>query len=460
MWTRRRSGDYAARMRQTRTLKRRRTTRRARVTSLAAPRFDVVLRGGRVIDPARALDGVFDVAIRDGRIAAVLPSLEAGAGLHDLDLRDRIVVPGLIDTHAHVYQHVTGAFGMNPDLVGIRSGVTTVIDQGGASPLTLQGFRKFIAEPAITRVLAFVSNYLVGGLVGHRYTELYGPHGINVRETVAAIENNRDLVKGIKAHAEVGGYSRWGIETLKLAKDASRQAKVPVYVHLGRLWAEADGTRIDPDVLVPEMVPLLDPGDVIAHPFTKNTGAFVSRDGAVHPLLFEAVRRGVRIDIGRGGHLSFAAARTVLDAGIVPFTVGADVHGYTIHRPADGSWDGGYFDERTARRAAARPIGGASVFSLIQVMNELLALGVALPDVIRMVTANAATMVGLDGQIGTLAPGVAADVSVLVRDVGEWTLEDSLGVRLTTHERLRPEFALKDGRLHRADSPLLSESAA
>jgi dihydroorotase len=412
-----------------------------------------------VIDPAQGLDGVYDVGVRDGRIDLVQPTIDAGDALHSLDVSDRLVVPGLIDTHAHVYQHVTGAFGMNPDLVGVRSGVTTLVDQGGASPLTLGGFRKFIVEPATTRVFAFVSNYLVGGLVGHRYTELYGPHGINVRETISAIENNRDLVRGIKAHAEVGGYSRWGIETLRLAKEASRQAKVPVYVHLGRLWAEADGTRIDPDVLVPEMVPLLDPGDVIAHPFTKNSGAFVSREGTVHPLLFEAVRHGVRIDIGRGGHLSFAAARTVLGAGIVPFTVGADVHGYTIRRPEDGSWDGGYFDERPGRRGErARPIGGAQVFSLVQVLNELLALGLSLPDVIRMVTANAATMLALEGQIGTLAPGVAADVTVLARDTGRWTLEDSLGERIATEQRLRPEFALKSGRLHRSDSSLLHES--
>ena len=465
MWTRDRRRDYARPMRQAKTLERR---RRAGVVPLAAPRYDLVLRGGRVIDPAQGLDGVYDVGIRDGKIGAVLPAIDAADALHSVDLRDRLVVPGMIDTHAHVYQHVTGAFGMNPDLVGIRSGVTTLVDQGGASPLTIAGFRKFIVEPAITRVFSFVSNYLVGGLVGHRYTALYGPHGIDVRETINAIEGNRDLVRGIKAHAEVGGYSRWGIETLKLAKEASRQTRVPVYVHLGRLWAEADGTGIDPDVLVGEIVPLLDPGDVIAHPFTKNTGAFVSREGTVHPLIFEAVRHGVRVDVGRGGHLSFAAARTVLDAGIVPFTVGADVHGYTIHRPDDGAWDGGYFDERVARRPAparpigprppARPIGGASVFSLIQVMNELLVLGVGLRDVIGMVTANAATMLGLDGQIGTLAPGVAADVSVLARDAGRFTLEDSLGVRLVASERLRPEFALKDGRLHSSDSPLLFES--
>lgn len=412
-----------------------------------------------MIDPARHVDRLLDVGIRDGKIAAVRAGIGKDEARTSVDVRDRLVIPGMIDTHAHVYQYVTGSFGMNPDLVGIRSGVTTVIDQGGAAPLTIQGFRKFIVEPAATRVFAFVSNYLVGGLVGHRHTELYGPHGINVRETIRAIEDNRDIVKGIKAHAEIGGYSRWGIETLKLAKEASRKTGVPVYVHLGRLWAEADGTRIDPDVITPEMIPLLDPGDILAHPFTKNTGAFVSRDGKVHPLVFEAIRRGVRIDIGRGGHMSFQAARIVLDAGIVPFTVGADIHGYTIRRPDDGSWDAGYFDERRARRREpGRSIGGAAVFSLVQVMNELLALGLGLRDVVAMVTANAAVAAGLDGQLGTLAPGTVADVSVLSRDVGQWSLEDSLGVRLTATERLRPDFTLKAGVMHRADSPLLVES--
>ena len=134
-----------------------------------------MLRGGRVLDPAQGLDGVMDVAIAGGRIAAVEPSLPAKTARRTLRVRDRLLIPGMIDTHAHVYEHVTGSFGLNPDLVGVRAGVTTVVDQGGAGPLTLTGFRKFVAEPAKTRVLAFVSNYLVGGLVGHRYTALYGP---------------------------------------------------------------------------------------------------------------------------------------------------------------------------------------------------------------------------------------------------------------------------------------------
>jgi len=434
-------------------------SRQRRAAGGSRPSFDLVLRGGRVIDPARGVDGRLDVAVKDGTIAAVAPAIEAGPGTRTLSVRDRLVIPGMIDTHAHVFQYVTGAFGMNPDLVGIRSGVTTVVDQGGASPLTIHGFRKFIAEPAVTRVYAFVSNYLAGGLVGHRYVKLYGPDGINVRETIKTIEQNRDLVKGIKAHAEVGGYSRWGIETLGLAKQAARESGVPVYVHLGRLWAEEDGTHIDPDRVIAEVIPLLDPGDILAHPFSKNAGAFVSRDGTVHPLIFEALARGVRIDIGRGGHASFAAARTVLDAGIRPFTVGADVHGYTINRPSDGEWDTGYYDERVKpRRQRSGTVGGAAVFSLVQVLNELLALGIPLTEVIAMVTKNAATMLGLEHELGSLAPGRAADVSVLARDAGEWILRDAVGGQIRITERLRPEFALRAGTLHRADSPLLFES--
>src|SRR5438094_2441703 len=114
---------------------------------------------------------------------------------------------------------------LNPDEVGIRSGGTAVVDQGGAAPLTTQGLRKFIKDPAATRVYAFVSNYLVRGLLGHRHVGLSGPHAINVRQTINAIEKNRDFVKGIKCHAEVGGYSRWGIETLRLGKEASSATK-------------------------------------------------------------------------------------------------------------------------------------------------------------------------------------------------------------------------------------------
>src|ERR1700693_3241948 len=113
--------------------------------------FDLLLRGGRVIDPASGIDGLKDVAIRGGKIAAIQSDILPTSAREVVDVTDKIVLPGLIDTHAHVYQYVTGRFGLNPDMVGVRSGVTTVIDQGGPSCMTLPGFRHFIVERAATQ---------------------------------------------------------------------------------------------------------------------------------------------------------------------------------------------------------------------------------------------------------------------------------------------------------------------
>ena len=139
--------------------------------------FDLLLRGGRVIDPASGIDGLKDVAIRGGKIAAIQSDILPTSAREVVDVTDKIVLPGLIDTHAHVYQYVTGRFGVNADMVGVQSGVTTLVDQGGPSCMTLPGFRHFIAEKALSRTYAFLSAYLVGGLEGHYYPNLYSPDG-------------------------------------------------------------------------------------------------------------------------------------------------------------------------------------------------------------------------------------------------------------------------------------------
>jgi dihydroorotase len=419
--------------------------------------YDAVVKGGHVIDPANNLDGAFDIGIKKGRIAAVAPALEHGAATRVIDASGLIVTPGLIDTHAHVYEHVSGDFGLNPDLVGIRSGVTTVVDQGGPSALTFDGFRKFIVETARTRVLAFISAYLAGGLLGHRYVDLYGPVGINVKAVVKAARDNADLVRGIKAHAEPGGYSRWGMAALKLAKEASREVQLPVYIHLGTLWPELPGAKVDAAKIINEVVPLLDPGDILAHPFTRFPSGFVAPDGSIHPLIHEALAKGVRIDVGRGAHFSFTTAQRVIDAGILPFTIGADLHGYNVRVAYRGMFTGEGIDSIIAEDRASpfsRP------YSLQHAMSELLALGVSLAETVRMATQNPATVLGLEGEIGALSVGMPADLSVMRLLEGEWTLVDSERVTHKARQLLHPEFAVRGGKVHRADSPLLPAFAA
>src|SRR5947199_70299 len=233
--------------------------------------FDQLLLGGRVICPASGIDGAMDVAVKGGRIAAVQPSILPTSAKEVIDVTGKLVLPGLIDTHAHVYQYVTGRFGMNADMVGVQSGVTTLVDQGGPSCMTLPGFRHFVAEPAKSRVYAFLSTYLVGGLEGHYYPQLYSPDCVDIEATVKAAIANRDLVRGIKAHAEIGGFARWGIRVIEMAAEIGRRSELPVYVHFGQLWGlpESGTNGEDVDTILTRVIPLLRSGDVLAHPFAR-----------------------------------------------------------------------------------------------------------------------------------------------------------------------------------------------
>ncbi len=417
--------------------------------------YDLILRGGRVIDPAQGLDGTLDVAIQDGRIAAVSPGIPGSAAKEVLDVSGKLVLPGLIDTHAHVYQYVTGRFGLNADLVGVQSGVTTLVDQGGPSCLTLPGFRRFIVEPAASRVYAFLSAYLVGGLEGHYYPALYRPDCVDVVATVRAAQENADLVKGIKAHAEIGGFARWGPAVIELAARIGQETQLPVYVHFGQLWPLPDtgANGVEPDGILPQLVALLKPGDVLAHPFTRHPGGFVDTHGRVHPMVQEALARGLWIDVGHGSHFSFNMARIAIDAGIVPHTLGADMHGYNTHVPRPAGTPEAHPDEE-------HMYFGQTRFSLVSAMTALMACGLTLEQVVPMVTANAARLLRLEDTIGTLQPGRVADVSVLHDERGQWVLRDNEGTQVHAARRLHPAFCLRAGRRVEADAPILPRAAA
>jgi dihydroorotase len=409
----------------------------------------VLLTGGRVIDPASGLDGVRDVLVVDGRIEEMAPQLRRD-GAERIDCAGRLVLPGLIDTHAHVYEHVTGSFGLNADLCGVQSGVTTLVDQGGASCMTLPGFRHFIAEPAVTRVVAFLSAYLVGGLEGHYYSSLYRPDCLDIDATVRAAEANRDLVKGIKAHAELGGFARWGVEVIKSAAEIGRRARLPVYIHFGQLWPlpHQDGKTLDPDTILTQVLDLMKPDDILAHPFSRHPGGFVSKNGGLHPLVREAVARGLKIDVGHGSHFSFNAARTVLEAGILPDTLGADMHGHNTRAAAPHA-------EPDNGAGGAHLFAGQTRFSLVSAMTSMLALGLSLEQVVPMVTINAARMLGMQDQAGSLRVGGIADISVLSDERGRWILRDNEGTKLQANRLLEPVFCLRAGQLIRAIAPIL-----
>jgi dihydroorotase len=412
----------------------------------------ILLYGGRVIDPANSIDTVCDVLIEGDRIQAVgtLRDTEAATGAELIDCTGKLVLPGLIDTHSHVYQYVTGRFGLNADMCGVHSGVTTLIDQGGASCMTLPGFRKFIAEPAHSRVLSFLSAYLVGGLEGHFYPELYRPECADVAATVKSALANSDIVKGIKAHAELGGFARWGLDVMKKAAQIGEQTSLPVYIHFGQLWPMPDQPEydIDPDSIFPQVLDLLKPGDVLAHPFSRHPGGFVEQNGQMHPLVSEAIERGLKVDVGHGSHFSYKMAAKVIDAGVVPDTLGSDMHGYNTTVPAPAGTPDEHPDEEHL-------FTGTSRFSLVSTMVSMMALGLSLEQLVPMVTSNAAKLAGMSDEIGTLGVGREADVSVLSDEEGAWLLRDNEGTEVIARRMLQPVFCLRAGRRFDATAQIL-----
>jgi dihydroorotase len=418
--------------------------------------YDVLLRGGHVICPASNINGVMDVAVRGGKIAAVQKDILPTSAKETIDLRGRIVLPGMIDTHAHVYRYVSGRFGMDADLVGVHSGVTTLIDQGGPSCMTLPGFRHFVVNTAKSRVYAFLSSYLVGGLEGHLYPTLYSPDCINIQATVDAAKANTDIVRGIKGHAEIGGFARWGIKVLQMSSEIGRKTDLPLYVHFGQLWGlpKSGANGEDADTILDRVIPELRPGDILAHPFTRHPGGFVNREGQVHEVIQAALARGLKVDVGHGSHFSYRLARKALEAGIVPDTLGADMHGYNTHVPAPPGTPAEHDDEE------ANPFAGQAKFSLTQAMSSMLALGLTLEQVVPMVTTNAAAMIGKQGEHGTLKVGAAADVSVLADQRGRFILRDNEKTEVVAERLLQPLFCLLDGKRYDADANILPEAVA
>jgi dihydroorotase len=411
--------------------------------------FDIVLTGGHLVDPAQGIDGTFDVAVRDGRVAAVLPRGAEASAKQRIDVGGQLVIPGMIDTHAHVFQYVTGRFGLEADMCGVYSGVTTLIDQGGPSCMTLPAFREFVVKPKHTRVYAALSAYLVGGMEGHFYPSLYKPDCLDVDATVKAALANTDIVKGIKAHAELGGFARWGIEVMRQAAEIARRADVPLYIHFGQLWplpAEGDN-GVDADTILADVVPLLKAGDILAHPFTRHPGGFVNREGKVHAIVQEALARGLKVDVGHGSHFSYRMARIALDAGIVPDTLGADMHGYNTTVPAPPGTPNEDPDDHM--------FAGKVRFSLASAMTAMLALGLPLERVVRMVTCNVVDVFKLPKELGTLAVGNPADISVLHDERGRWALRDNEGTQIIGDRLLRPAFCLRDGVRFDAEASIL-----
>lgn len=350
---------------------------------------DLVLKGGRIIDPGEGRDEIADVAFADGRVAAVGHDL--GDAKEERDVTGALVVPGLIDIHTHVYWG--GAWlGVDPDAYAKPCGITTLIDAGTAGAGNIAGFRRHVIERAEVRIRAFLHISFPGIFAFSKY--FFAPESGDLRlldphACLDAVREHKDILVGIKVRLGRTGSGSSGIAPMEIALEVARAAGLPLMTHLDY-----------PPPGRGEVMRRLRRGDILTHCFRPWPNTPIAPDQSVEEDVLAARERGVIFDIGHGqGSFGFRTAMGMLAHGFLPDVISSDVHRLSINGPA---------------------------FNLLETMAKFLDLGAPVPEIIRATTINAARAVGLPDR-GTLRPGLLGDATVLDIESGDFTFTDVLG---------------------------------
>jgi dihydroorotase len=373
--------------------------------------YDLLLKGGHVIDPSQDLREALDIAVENGKIAKVAANIPAAEARRVVDIPGKTVTPGLIDLHTHVFDGVA-ANGVHPDIAGVHAGVTTVVDAGSSGCATFSAFPRHILPKCETEVIPLL-HICQTGLATN--PDIIAESSIDLESTLRVVRENKGLIKGIKARMVSPALEIFGMEMPRLAKRAARESSVPLMVHIG------DTTkRYDPNV-IRELLPLLEPGDIVTHLFTANPGGVLDTNGKLVPEAKELAARGVWLDTAHGRmNFGFNVGRRVLDQGLTPHCISTDL---TIPGRAN------------------------TVHSMVEIMARFLGMGFTLEQVIAMSTVNPARAIGEADRLGSLAVGRQADISVLeVRD-GRWVVYDTLRDSMKIDKTVVPVLTVKRGRV-------------
>jgi dihydroorotase len=351
-------------------------------------RYDLLIKGGELVDPASGRHGRFDVAVRRDRVADVATDIPADAAFEVIDAAGLLVTPGLIDLHTHVYHGAT-YYGVEPDEIGARTGVTTWIDAGSAGAFGFDGLRKFIIDRSRVRISAFL-NISWLGLTGPDY-ELTNLEFCDLDLFEMVANRHRDIVQGVKVRMGDTTVGSNGVDPLKLAIRAGERCELPVMVHIA--------------VAPPELSEII---------------------GRLLDVARRAIDAGVILDIGHGaGSFTFASAEAGLAAGIQPHAISTDIHQVSVAGP---------------------------MFDLPTCLSKFLALGLGISEVIAMASSGPARILGFTDR-GTLAPGALADIALFRMHTGEFSLYDNTGAVRVGRQLLRNVATIVGGRLLQRTAP-------
>ena len=375
--------------------------------------YDLIVKGGTVIDPSQGLNGLNDIAVEDGKIALVAPDISSDEAARVLEVKGNLVLPGLIDLHTHVYDGVNGN-GVEADLGGVRAGVTTMVDAGSSGCDTFGGFPRHIIPNSATEIICFLHICRTGLATT---PDIFSPASIDLDKTIQ-VASESNAISGIKARMVSPALEIMGMEMPRLAKRAAREAGVKLMVHIGDTEK-----RYDPNV-IRDLLPIMEEGDIVTHLFTANPGGVVDANGNLVPEAQEARDRGVWLDTAHGrGNFSFDVGQRILDQGLMPHCISTDL---------------------------TLPGRQRTVHSMTEMMTRFLAMGFTMDQVVTMSTLNPAKAIGEDGRLGSLQVGKQADISVIRIEEGDWLLYDVLGDSRRHDKAVVPVVTVKRGEVFEA----------
>jgi dihydroorotase len=372
-------------------------------------KYDFLIKGGEVIDPSQDLRAKRDIAIHNGRIAAVEVDIPGEQATQMLSAVGHLVVPGLVDLHSHVFPLASG-LGLPPDELVPQSATTTYVSAGDAGANNFGGLRHWVMSQARSRIFAFVHIANIG-LAGYPVGEMFNIDFAIVEQAAKTVAENADVVLGIKVRESLNVVGDNGLEPLRRAIAAAEMAGTGARVmcHIGG----APGDLSD-------LLNTLRPGDILTHMYS-GAGNNTVQDGQVLPAALEAKARGVIMDVGHGGgSFAYPVAEPAIAQGLVPDTISSDVHAVSINTPG--------------------------MPYLPWVMSKFLNLGFTLEQVIAMATINPARIIGRVDGLGTLSVGAPGDVSILDLVESSVTFVDTLNNQRSGRRFLRPVDTVRAGR--------------
>jgi dihydroorotase len=373
--------------------------------------YDLLLTDGDVLDPAAGLKGRMDVGIAGGKIVAVGANLPRNEARRTISANGRLVTPGLIDIHAHVFVNAHD-MGHRTDHFCRQSGVTTLCDAGSTGSANFAGLRHVLDTAVHTRVRAFVNLSAIGITGTSRGGELSHFPYADPEGCARTISENPDLAIGVKLRYGPNLVWEYTTEPVKLARKTAAMAGVPLMIHI-----------TDSPIPLPDILAEMAPGDIITHCYHGRAHGIMGMEKQfVLKEVVEAQRHGIIFDCAHGrNHFSFRMIEKALDQGFLPDTISTDL---------------------TMTSATQGP-----VWDLLTTMSKLLHFGMSLDDIVARATAAPAKILGYEDTVGTLKPGANADIAVLELRDGNFELKDSEGSIVTAKRRLIAQLTLRDGRV-------------